>query len=216
MKGISDQDYEHAQQVWNTMEKKNLGCYQDTYLKTVVLLLADVFETFRDTCLKNCKLGPANFYAAPGLAWQALLNTAAGCCEHDERRKECKVCPEEFRLELLTDTDMLLMVEKDIRGGIAQAVKHYAKANNKYMKDLCNPDEESVYLQYLDANSFYGWAMFQNLPTHGFKWVDGEDFTPEKIDELVKKDKRGYLLEVDVKYPKELHENHNELPFLRE
>ena len=67
MKGISDQDYENAQQVWNTMEKKTLGCYHDTYLKTNVLLLADVFETFRNTCLKNCKLDPAHFYTTSGL-----------------------------------------------------------------------------------------------------------------------------------------------------
>ena len=111
---------------------------------------------------------------------------------------------------------MLLIVEKGIRGGITQSVKCYAKANNKYMKDLYNPDEESIYLQYLDANNLYGWAMVQNLPTHGFLWKEAEDFTPEKIDELVKKDKRGYLLEVDVEYPKELHENHNKLLFLVE
>ena len=111
---------------------------------------------------------------------------------------------------------MLLIVEKGIRGGITQSVKCYAKANNKYMKDLYNPDEESIYLQYLDANNLYGWAMVQNLPTRGFLWKDIEDFTSEKIDKLVKKDKRGYLLEVDVEYPKELHENHNELPFLAE
>ena len=108
---------------------------------------------------------------------------------------------------------MLLMVEKGIRGGITQAVKRYAKANNKYMKDLYNPDEKSIYLQYLDANNLYGWAMVQNISTHGFKWKNGEEFTPEKIDELVKKDKRGYLLEVDVKYPKGLHENHNSCHF---
>ena len=111
---------------------------------------------------------------------------------------------------------MLLMVEKGIRGGITKAVKRYAKANNKYMKDLYNPDELSIYLQYVDANNLYGWAMINNLPTHRFRWKNGEDFTPEKIDELVKKDERGYLLEVDVKYPKELHENHNVLPFLVE
>ena len=108
------------------------------------------------------------------------------------------------------------MVEKGIRGGISQAVKRYAKANNKYMKDLYNPDELSTYLQYVDANNLYGWAVINNLPTHRFRWKNGEDFTPEKIDELVKKDKRGYLLEVDVKYPKELHKDHNELPFLVE
>ena len=118
MKGISDQDYEHAQHVWNTMEKKTLGWYHDTYLKTDVLLLADVFETFRCTCLKNYKLDPAYFYTAPGLAWQALLKAAAEYCEHEKRRKGCELCPDELRLELLTDIDMLLMVEKGIRGGI--------------------------------------------------------------------------------------------------
>ena len=97
------------------------------------------------------------------------------------------------------------MVEKGIRGGTTQAVKRYAKANNKYMKDLYNPDEKSMYLQYLDANNLYGWAMVQKLPTHTFLWKKIEDFTPEKIDELAKKDKGGYLLEVDVEYPKELH-----------
>ena len=187
MKGISDQDFEHAQQVWNAMEKKTVGCYHDTYLKTDVLLLADVFEIFRDTCLKNYKLDPAHFYTAPGLAWQALLKTAAEYCQHEEKRKDCELCPGKFRLELLTDIDMLLMVEKGIRGGITQAVKRYAKANNKYMKDLCNPNEKSICIQYLDANNLYGWAMVQNLPTHGFKWRNGEDFTTEKIDELVKK-----------------------------
>ena len=108
------------------------------------------------------------------------------------------------------------MVEKGIRGKITQAVKSSAKANIKYMKDLYNPDGESIYCQYVDANNLHGWAMVQNLPTHGFLWKEAEDLTPQKIDELVKKDKRGYLLEVNVEYPKELHENHNELPFLSE
>ena len=77
------------------------------------------------------------------------------------------------------------------------------------MNDLYNPDELSIYLQYVDASNLYGWAMINNLPTHGFKWKNGEDFTPEKIDELVKKDEKGDLLEVDVKYPKQLR-NHNQ------
>ena len=101
-------------------------------------------------------MDPAHFYTAPGLAWQALLKTAAEYCEHEKRRKDCKSYPDGFRLELLTDIDMLLMVEKCIRRGIAQAVKRYAKANNKYMKDLYNPDELTIYLQYVDANNFYG------------------------------------------------------------
>ena len=169
MKGISDQDYEHEQQVWDTMENKTLGCYRNTYLKTDVLLLADVFETFRNTCLENCKLYPAHFYTAPGLGWQALLNTASEYCEHEVSIKTAHYAhPDEFRLELLRDIEKLLMFEKGIRRGITQAVKRYAKGNNKYMKDQYNPDEKSTYLQYLDTNNFYRWAVIQKLPTHGF------------------------------------------------
>ena len=156
MKGISDQDYEHAQQVWNTMEKKTLDCHHDTYLKTDVSLLMDVFETFWNTYLKNYKLDSAHYCIVPGLAWQVLLKTAAEYCEHEKRCKDCELCPAEFRLELLTDIDMFLMVKKGIQGGITEAVKRYARANNKYMKDLYNLEEKSIYLQYLDANNLYG------------------------------------------------------------
>ena len=149
MKGISDQNHEHVQQVWNIMEKKTLGCFHDAYLKTDVLLLVDVFEAFRYTCLKNYKLDPAQFYTSPGLAWQALLKTATEQGEHEKRHKDCELCPDKFRLELLTDIDMLLMFEKGIRGEITQAVKRYAKANNKYTEDLYNPDEMSIYLSIL-------------------------------------------------------------------
>ena len=115
------------------------------------------------------------------------MKTAA---EYSKKRKESKICPDEFRLELLTDIDMLLMFEKGIRGGITQAVKRYAKASNEYMNDLYNPDEVSIFLQYVDINNEYGWSMISNLPAHGFKWKNGEDFTTEKIDELSKK-RRG-------------------------
>ena len=118
--------------------------------------------------LKNYKLDPAHFYTAPGLAWQALLKTAAEYCEHEKRCKNCELCPDEFRLELLTGIDMLLMFEKGIRRGSNQAVKRYANANNKYMKDLYNPDKENIYLQYLNANNLYGSAMVEKLPTYVF------------------------------------------------
>ena len=120
-------------------------------------------------------MDPVHFYTAPGLVWQALLKTAAEYCEHEKKRKDCELCPDAFRLELLINIDMLLIVEKGIRGGITHSVKRYAKANNKYVKDLYNSDEENIYLQYLDANSLYGWAMVQKLPTHGFKWKGRED-----------------------------------------
>ena len=114
-------------------------------------MLADVFENFRNKCIEIYELDPAHFLSAPGLAWQACL-------------KKTKV-----ELELLVNIDMLLMVEKGIRGGIFQAIHWNAKANNKYMK---NYDIKSSYLAYLDANNLYGWAMSQKLPVNGFKWVE--------------------------------------------
>ena len=118
-----------------------------------------------------------------------------------------------IKLELLTDPDMLLMFERGIRGGITQVVRKYASANNKYIGDKFNSNEDTTYLQYLDANNLYGWAMLQPLPTGGFKWVD---VNPNEISELATRTDKGYLLEVDFSYPKELHNPHNDLPFMCE
>ena len=103
---------------------------------------------------------------------------------------------------------MLLIFERGISGGITQAVKRYARANNRYIKDY-NPGEPSRYLQYLNANNLYGWVMSQPLPTIGFRWVD---IKPKEVKKLSMKEDRGYLMEVDVLYPRELHDDHNELP----
>ena len=195
MVGVSSEDYEHARKVWKEFEIKNLGEYHGLYLRTDVILLTNVFEAFREVCLKNYGLDPAHFYTAPGLAWKACL-------------KKTKI-----RLELLLDPDMLLMFEKGIRGGLTQSVHRWARANNPYMGPKFNPNESVSYLQYLDANNLYGWAMSQRLPTGGFKWVEVK---PEEILRLAKLKSKGYLLEVDVKYPKELHDSHNDLPFMCE
>ena len=192
---ISEEDYQHAQQVWKEFGICDLGDYHDLYLRTDVVLLANVYEAFRDTCLKHYKLDPAYFYTSPGLAWKA-------CLKHTG-----------IRLELLIDSDMLLMFEWGIRGGITQAVRKYTSSNNKYMGNRFNPKSESSYLQYLDTNNLYGWAMSQLLPAGGFKWVD---VNPNEISELATRTDKGYLLEVDVSYPKELHSQHNDLPFMCE
>ena len=105
------------------------------------------------------------------------------------------------------------MFEQGIMGGIIQAVRKYASANNKYMGDKFDRKSKSSYLQYLDTNNLYGWAMSQPLPTGGFKWVD---LNPNEISEIATRTDKGYLLEVDVSYPKELHNPHNDLPFLCE
>ena len=127
MVGVSSENYEHARKVWKEFEIKNLGEYRDLYLKTDVILLANVFEAFREVCLKNYGLDAAHFYTAPGLAWKACL-------------KKTKI-----RLELLLDVDMLLMFERGIRGGITQSIHRWAKANNPYM-DSFNPNEKTSYL----------------------------------------------------------------------
>ena len=192
MLGISDDDYEYAKKVWEEFGLKNLGEYHDLYLCTDVVLLSNVFEKFREVCLENYGLDPTHFYTAPGLAWQACLKKTG------------------ITLDLITNLDMLLMFERGMRRGITQVVKRYARANNKYMEDY-NSNEPSRYLQYLDANNLYGWAMSQPLPTGGFKWVD---IKPEEVKKLSAREDRGYLMEVDVLYPRELHDDHNDLPFM--
>ena len=105
-------------------------------------------------------------------------------------------------LELLTDIDMLLMIEGGIRGGMCQSVHRYAKANNKYMKDY-NKNIESSYLMYLDVNNLYGWAMSQKLPVNGFKWEnDLSRFNEDFIKKCNENSDIGYFFEVDVEYPK--------------
>ena len=154
-----------------------------------------MFEAFKDTCLEHYKLDPAHFYTSPDLAWKACLRKTR------------------VRLELLTDPDMLLMFERGIRGGMTQAAHHYASANNHYMGDQYNSSQESSYLEYLDTNNLYGCVMSQPLPTRRFKWADVK---PDEICKLAKHKHKGYLLEVDVSNPKELHDSHNDLPFMCE
>ena len=137
LENISDYDYTHAQKIWDVFEIKNLTEYHDLYVQSDTLLLSDTFENFRNMCLNIYELDPTYFVSAPGLAWQACLKKTG------------------VKLELLTDIDMLLMVEKGTRGGICQAIHRYAKANNKYMKNY-DKNIESSYIEYLDANNLYG------------------------------------------------------------
>ena len=151
---------------------------------------------FRNTCLKVYELDPAHFLSLPGLAWQACLKKT------------------NIKLELLTDYDMLLMVEEGIRGGICHSIHRYAKANNKYMNNY-DESKESSYIQYLYANNLYGWAMSQRLPVNNFNWVEDTSIINEEfIKNYNENSSKGYILEVDVKYPKKLHDLHSDLPFL--
>ena len=152
MEDIIDADYLHTKRVCKDFEAKNLGEYHDLYVQSDTLLLADLFKNVRNVCLDICELDPVKFLSALGSAWQAAL-------------KKTKV-----KLDLLTDINVLLMVEKGIRGGICHSICQYAKADDKYMKDY-DENKEPSFIQYWDVNNLYGWAMLQKLPVNNFERI---------------------------------------------
>ena len=180
---ITDDEYKHLINVWNTFKCKTIRDYHDVYLKSDVILLADVFENFRATCLHHYNLDPAHYYTSLGLAWDACLK---------ETGQE---------LQLLHDYDMLMMFERGIRGGITHIAKRYAVANNKYM-DNYDSNKPSTYIQYLDAKNLYGWAMSKPPPTYGCKWM--KDLTVESVINLLERRKtnKGYIFKVDLENPR--------------
>ena len=174
---------------------KTLGDYSDLYCRTDVLLLADVFETFRRTCQEQY-----GYYTSPGLSWDALLKKTG------------------VELELLTDYDQHLFIEKGMRGCISMASKHHARANNPMVEGY-DPGRPSSHILYLDANNLYGWAMSQYLPTSGFRWVDDCRQLAKTIAEHPADSPdspEGYILEVDLEYPEDLHDAHNSYPLAPE
>ena len=197
MGNIVDIDYRHGNNVFKIFKLKHLGEYHDLYVQSDTLLLTDVYANFRNTCLKVYELDPDHFLSLPRLAWQACLKKTS------------------LKLELLADYDMLLMVEERIRGEICHSIQDTLKQIiNKYMKNY-DKNEESSYIQYLDTNNLYGWAMSQKLPANGFKWIeDTSEINEEFIKNYNEDNDKGYILEVDVKYPKKLHDLHSDLPFL--
>ena len=136
-KGITDEEYVNVKQVWATFGCQNLGDYHDLYVTTDVLLLADVFKSFRKVCQEKYGLAPVHYYSAPGLSWDALLKKTG------------------VELELLTDLDMHLFIERGMRGGISMVSKRYAKANNPRVEGY-EPAQPANYITYLDANNLYG------------------------------------------------------------
>jgi hypothetical protein len=198
-KSVDDEEYLHAQNVWKTFGCKNIGDYHDLYLKTDVLLLADVFENFISLCLREYKLDPTHYVSLPSFSLDAGLKFTG------------------VKLELYYEgqEDMYAMMEKGIRGGISVISHRYAEANNKYMKNY-DQSKDSSYLLYLDANNLYGYAMKGYLPTGGHTWEKPAEWYPERILQIQPDAPRGAIFEVDIDYPERLHDAHSDYPFLVE
>ena len=192
---IRDEDYERAKTVWGHFNIKDLGEYHDLYLKTDVLLLTDVFENFRNMCLDYYKLDPAHYYTLPNFAWDAMLLKTG------------------VELEQIHDLEMYEMIEKGLRGGVCQVSRKHVTANNKYMKTY-NKDVVSSYISYLDANNLYGVGMTQKLPYADFQWSDDMHGTEDVLNYT--NGEYGYILDVDLVYPKELHDLHADYPLAPE
>ena len=164
--------------------------YHNLYNLSDVLLLADIFENFRNICMNHDGLDPAWYFSVPGVSWDTALKIT------------------QVQFELLSDPDMLLMIESGIRGGFATISHRHAKANNEYMGTEFDPAEESKFISYLDANNLYGWAMSKKLQTSGFEWM-----TDNELDDWKH---LSYFLEVDLEYPEDLHNPHNDCPLAPE
>ena len=174
-----------------------MGDYHDLYLQSDTLLLVDIFENFRRTCLQYYKLDPCHYFTSPGLSWDAMLKMTG------------------IKLELMTDVDMFQFIEKGLRGGISYIGNRHGEANSKYISGY-DSSKPSKYVMYLDANNLYGYAMSQCLTTGGFRWMTEQQIQKVNLAACTEDRKKGMILEVDLEYPEELHELHNDYPLAAE
>ena len=170
---VTNGEYDHARKVWKTYIKI-MGEYHDLYLKSDVVLLADVFESFRKTCLQYYKLDPCHYFTSPGLSWDAMLKMT------------------NIKLELMTNVDMFQFIEKGMRGGVSYITNRYGKANNKYMKNY-NEKEPSKSIKHIDCNNLYGWAMSQYLPTGKFRWMTDKEISKIDLGKYKTDGKKGLI-----------------------
>ena len=196
-KYVSEKDYSGTANVWNTFKIKTPGDYHGLYLKTDVLLLADVFEKFIKTCLNYYGLDRCHYFSVPGLSWDAMLKMTG------------------VKLQLISDIDMHLFIEKGLRCGISYIAKRHSKGNNQYIKRH-DSSKENKTINYWDANNLYGWGMSQPLPYSEFDWLTKKEINKFCLDSISENSPIGYILEVDIEYPDELHDMHNDYPLTPE
>jgi hypothetical protein len=189
---ISEKNYTHAQTVYEKLNCKTFRDYHMTYLKCDVLLLADVFENFRNTCNSYYGLDPANYISAPSLAWDAMLMKT------------------KIELEQIYDPKILDIVERHKRGGLCfVGSKRFVKANNRYLEDFDSTKPEN-YLMYWDANNLYGWAMSQYLPYKNISL--NNEIEIETILKTADDSDVGYIVECDLEFPEEIQDKLKEFP----
>ena len=194
---IANDEYDYAKKVWKAFNIETMGEYYDLYLKSDVLLLVDVFESFRKTCLQYYKLDPCHYFTSMGLSWDAMLKMT------------------DIKLELMTNADMFQFIIKGMWGGVSYIANQYGKANNIYMKEY-NEKVPSKYIMYLDANNLYSWAISQYPPTGNFRLMTDEEINKIDLGKYKADGRKGLILEVDLEYPQELHNLHNDHPIFPE
>ncbi|XP_053209828.1 uncharacterized protein LOC128393656 [Panonychus citri] len=196
---INQEVYDHLNEIWTKFNCQSLGDFHDIYLKVDVYLLAAVFENFRGTSIEFFNIDPPHHWSAPGLTWAAALKTTC------------------INLTLFSNLDMLMMIEKGIRGGLTMVSKRHVVANNPQVPNY-DPSKPQTHIIYLDVNNLYGYAMTQRLPVRGFKWVDinSSDTLLDDILSTPDDNDYGFFVEVDLEYPPEIHDLHNDYPLAPE
>ncbi|XP_015795544.1 uncharacterized protein LOC107371910 [Tetranychus urticae] len=189
---ISTELYNHLELIWKQFNCKTLGDFHDIYLKVDVLLLTAVFENFRGTVRRFFNLDPCHLFSSPGLSWAGMLKFTG------------------ITLDLMTHIDMLYMIEKGIRGGPTSVADRHCTANNENVTNF-DANKPRSFIKYFDVNNLYGYAMSQKLPIDEFSWYQGE-IDIEMLLTEARDTNYGYIFEVDLEYPAELHDQHNDFP----
>lgn len=189
---ITDENYQHALEIWNILEVKNFKNYMLFYNKLDVLLLSIVFEKLRDTFMEKYELDCSAYISLPALAFNSMLKLTG------------------VEIELITDINIFLWVEKTQRGGMCEVIKRRAVANNKYLSDTYDPSKPDTYLTCFDVNSLYSTAMSSYLPIGGYEFIENFDLNTSPDEDF------GYMLEVNLKYPIHLHKFFKDMPLFAE
>jgi hypothetical protein len=190
---ISQCEYERAQRIWSAHDCSNLGQFQDLYVAVDTLLLADVFERFRDVCMTQYGLDPAHYITIASYAHDA-------CLKHTG-----------IVISLMTCPTMYSFIESNIRGGVAQVCLRRSLANNPLMLDSYNPEIERSYITYYDTNAMYAYAMSSCVAHGECVWLSRSELDTLDISSIPSDGCYGYVLEVDLEYGSHLHRSHNQV-----